>query len=221
MKQGAFIFGIGRSGTTFVTDLSMQAGYHAGLVQDTNENVHITRENDRLLRMNGGSWDNPPYDLKKGRIERSYLKNFLDPNEPKWVIKDPRMTWLYPIYKRILPHFKIIICLRDPHNVALSIYLQSRFEVSYHHARNLWTDYNLQIIKMFEDRVIECPPLVLYYPDMEDIDLLNNLDSDFIKVDKHISERLVRHKHSDSPTSIKELKIIRRMIGWNDAWRKR
>ena len=57
-----------------------------------------------------------------------------------WGWKDPRGSLLLPFWSRVVPHLKVVICLRDPHEVAASLSKRNGFSTQT--GLLLWRQYN-------------------------------------------------------------------------------
>src|SRR5215216_55744 len=135
------IAGMHRSGTSMVAKLLHLCGLYLGqqgdLVPPTPdnpdghwENMRFAGLNDEILNEFGGGWDHPPAIPDRwDEAERLHgikmkakiiLQEFAD-HEP-WGWKDPRNSLTLPVWKSIVPDLKVIICLRNPLEVALSLH---------------------------------------------------------------------------------------------------
>lgn len=93
------------------------------------ENVQFVALNDEILSRLGGSWNNPPefsagwermsevetltVQAKK-LIKRLAIQHY-------WGWKDPRNSLTLPFWRGIVPDLKVVICLRNPLEVAHSL----------------------------------------------------------------------------------------------------
>ncbi len=117
------------------------------------ENVKFHDLNDEILNEFGGGWDDPPsisheWNGKEGLLRLKaraevVLKEFRD-HEP-WGWKDPRNSLTLPFWMRLLPEMKILICLRNPLEVALS--LRARNFFSYSRSLTLWQIHNQLVLE--------------------------------------------------------------------------
>jgi hypothetical protein len=157
------ITGMHRSGTSLVSKLLHLSGLYLGQERDLLranafnqdgywENTKFVELNDELLNELGGAWDCPP-PLAEGWIEgkqfraieakaRVMLQEFVG-HEP-WGWKDPRNSLTIPFWKKLFPALKVVICLRNPLEVSLS--LHRRNDISHALALCLWKDYSQRII---------------------------------------------------------------------------
>ena len=125
-------------------DLELTIDNPAGYFEST-----LLREfNDKVLELAGYSWDRPPlgrmhwcqgrFLLEAVRIKsqfRGYAAN------RDWVDKDPRLSITYPLYSHILLERRpVAISLRDPLEVAGSLYLRDGFSIE--KGLLIWFMYN-------------------------------------------------------------------------------
>ena len=154
------IAGMHRSGTSMVARLLNLAGLSLGPDEglappkDDNpdgfwENVRIVAVNDELLTAAGGAWDLPPARLPGGETvarlkadATSALQRLGDARPVGW--KDPRNSLTLDFWKEHLPGLKVIVCLRNPLEVAISLNRRNFF--SYELGLHLWTEYNRRIL---------------------------------------------------------------------------
>ena len=93
------------------------------------ENVRFVALNDEILNRLGGSWNNPPEfppcweEMRevaaltapaKKLIKRLSVQN-------NWGWKDPRNSLTLPFWRQIIPDLRLVICLRNPLEVAHSM----------------------------------------------------------------------------------------------------
>lgn len=142
------IIGMHRSGTTMITQLLQRLGLYLGwMLQENSEALFFVDRNDKLMNVCGGAWDHPEpvenlvhhgqmRDLAVAQLRRdteslravSYLgpRGFLRQrtlsriNVP-WGWKDPRNTYLLPLWLDLFPEAKIIHIYRHPMDVAKSL----------------------------------------------------------------------------------------------------
>jgi hypothetical protein len=157
------IAGMHRSGTSMVTRLMNICGLHLGAQWDMNptqpdnpegywENIKFVTLNDELLAELGGGWDYPPQLApdwpetdKLARLRRKacvVVDDFRDCD--LWGWKDPRSSLLVPFWCSVQPDLKFVICLRNPLEVADSLYRRNMFS----RARSLalWREYNERVL---------------------------------------------------------------------------
>jgi hypothetical protein len=154
------IAGMHRSGTSMIASLLHTCGLDLGPKKDflppapNNpegfwESRSFLRLNDAILKELGGSWDHPPrmdvagweneprlHPLRKraGELARRFAGR-----EP-WGWKDPRNCLTLPLWRKLLPKMKVLICVRNPLAVAESLRLRNG--ISYADSLELWLTYN-------------------------------------------------------------------------------
>jgi hypothetical protein len=153
-----------RSGTSFITRLLQRGGLYLGEARSLLppgpdnpdgyfEHRGLSAINERLLRMFGGEWDLVPSlpdgwaeapELDALRNEAQRLSSELATNGP-WGWKDPRTSLTLPFWRSCIPGLKIVVCVRNPLEVAVS--LNRRNNISYELGLSLWTAYARQILK--------------------------------------------------------------------------
>lgn len=158
------ITGMHRSGTSMVTRLLHICGLYLGSDDDLMpakkdnpggywENLKFVGLNDEILNELGGGWDHPPpssndwiynpayaHLVKKGEVILSEFRG-----RSLWGWKDPRNSLILPFWLKLRPGLKVIHCVRNPLEVALS--LQKRNFFSYSHSLSLWMDYNQRVLQ--------------------------------------------------------------------------
>lgn len=157
------IAGMHRSGTSMVASLLHQCGLQLGpedqlmraTVDNQNgywENLRFKALNDEILREFGGSWEAAPAfpanfredeRFRRLRLRAESLLEEFKGREP-WGWKDPRNSLTLPFWSTLMPGLKIIVCLRNPYEVSLSL-RQRRYSP---HARglDLWRVFNQSIL---------------------------------------------------------------------------
>jgi hypothetical protein len=152
-----------RSGTSTVTQLLNRCGLYLGSEDkflasgEDNpdgywEHKGFRRINERILRTFGGGWDLPPplpadwqadERLRPLKAEADGLLREFN-GEESWGWKDPRNSLTLPFWMDLLPEVKVVVCLRNPLEVALS--LRKRAMSSYAFSLNLWKTYNERLL---------------------------------------------------------------------------
>ena len=155
------VVGMHRSGTSMVSALLHGAGLYLGqedeLMPATPENLDGFWENMRFFELNdeilgalGGGWDEPPARPKNGpvlaakRVKAEALVAEFDLHQP-WAWKDPRTTLLLPFWLDLLPDIRVVGCVRNPLEVALSLHRRNYF--SYERGLSLWLEYNQRLLE--------------------------------------------------------------------------
>lgn len=135
--------------------ISGQAGQAGENADGFWEHYDFYSLNERLLISLGAGWDQPEleegweysdkaapfisearYLLEKMRVETG--------NGPVWGWKDPRNSITLPFWKNLIPDLKVVVCLRDPIEVAQS--LQKRNNLSFAASEKLWNKYYESIL---------------------------------------------------------------------------
>ena len=163
MKECVVVLGMHRSGTSVLTGLlSFFGGYvGADLMKPTKdnpkgyfENNKIYLLNEKILRENDTSWHDYNFNIKKIKKDQfdayvSEAKAIIE-DELKYVkktlIKDPRISVLFPIWEKALLELgisiKVILAYRSPLEVAQS--LLKRDDMAIEKGLMLWSRYFLQ-----------------------------------------------------------------------------
>jgi hypothetical protein len=119
------------------------------------EDLRFVAMNDRLLDRLGGAWDNPPTmapgweaspDLEAERREAEAL---VGGRAEPWGWKDPRTSLTIPFWRRLLPAMKVVVCLRNPLEVADS--LRARGYTSERFGLALWEAYHRTLDEAVDD----------------------------------------------------------------------
>lgn len=152
------IAGMHRSGTSMVAKLLHNCGLHLGeggdLLPPSADNLdgyweHLAfvRLNEALLHELKGAWDNPPpftpADLEKPTVialqseAHAFGESFA--KHGVWGWKDPRNSITLPFWQKALGNLKVVICIRNPLEVVLS--LRKRGFPSVSRALDLWAAY--------------------------------------------------------------------------------
>ena len=133
------IAGMHRSGTSMIARLLQACGLFLGpeeeLGFDSNdgephfENVRFVALNDEILSRLGGSWNNPPEFVtgweKMPEIEALVVQGKKLTKRLRgqyyWGWKDPRNSLTLRFWQLIIPDLGVVICLRNPLEVARSL----------------------------------------------------------------------------------------------------
>lgn len=167
------ITGMHRSGTSMVARVLRDCGIYLGPDEDLLpaapgnidgfwENVRFVRLNDAILNELGGGWDSPPTaeactiepaTLLRFRAEAELLISAFSDKAP-WAWKDPRNCLTLPFWMDVLGRVKVLHCVRNPLEVAIS--LRQRSSLSYALSLSLWETYNQRLTSAApaEDRVV-------------------------------------------------------------------
>ncbi len=156
------IAGMHRSGTSVLTRMLNLCGCYLGAEADlvvateSNpeghwENLRFVRLNDQVLEELGCGWDHWR-ELATGwhrnshffwaRAQAGLLLQEFAGREP-WGWKDPRNSLTLPLWTDLVPDLRIVVCLRNPLEVAAS--LRQRNFMSHARSLALWEQYNRSI----------------------------------------------------------------------------
>jgi len=170
-KRGIFIGGMHRSGTSFLAkcfsvcgaDLgrrclgeveSSLGGYLEEIRKDAfnvrplSEDPVFSLYNTFLLDENGGSWDKIPDSITWSNIKFKLPLLFGDKMEP-FVVKDPRFSVLFHLYRPFFLNSPFIISVRSPMPTAISLSRRAETEgprLDVHKALQLWQVYYSNLI---------------------------------------------------------------------------
>lgn len=157
------VTGMHRSGTSMMAKVLNACGVYLGHERDlipanSNnpeghwEHADIVLLNDEILNELGGAWDCPPCSdadwarvLSSGRFRDrgEALLNELEAYKPCG-FKDPRASLTLPFWRAVSPDVKVVMCVRNPLEVALS--LKRRGLSSYMFGLRLWWVYNQRLL---------------------------------------------------------------------------
>jgi FkbM family methyltransferase len=128
------------------------------------EDLRFVALNDRILEKFQGAWDHPPV-LPPGwetsaslDTERRDAEAVLRWRAEPWGWKDPRNSLTIPFWRSLLPAMRVVICLRNPFEVADSLrargYTSERFGLSlweaYHRALEETVDGSFGLVTHYE-----------------------------------------------------------------------
>ena len=147
MKQTCIlILGMHRSGTSALTgtlnllDVDLGSELMKGAINNNDkgfyENIQVYNINEKLLKQMNSSWDDIFFNKSKlnvlddiTELESMLRKEFQ--HSQLFTIKDPRLTYLFPLYKKALTNMgvdiKVIIPHRNPLEVANSLKKRNQF----------------------------------------------------------------------------------------------
>ena len=166
------VAGMHRSGTSMVARLLSLCGVYLGPPENLSrsgpnnqkgfwENPDFVELNDNLLAVVHAGWDLLPSEFEWAPrpelaasltratqlIERSAVHQ-------RWGWKDPRNSLTLPFWLRLIPNLKVIICLRNPLEVARSLTVRNGTSLAF--GLNLWRSYNLAVCSFVakQDRLV-------------------------------------------------------------------
>ncbi|MEJ2637886.1 MAG: glycosyltransferase [Calditrichia bacterium] len=157
------IAGMHRSGTSMITRMLNISGLYLGQANQILpaahdnpkgfwENIEFVRINEDILSIFGGHWNKIPKlpgnwftsELMRPITERAKLLIQKTSIFYPWGWKDPRNSITYPFWNWLLPDLKVVIPLRDPYEVALSMNRRNEFPIEF--GLSLWYEYNNALI---------------------------------------------------------------------------
>lgn len=156
------VAGMHRSGTSMVARLLDSCGVSLGPADDLNdadtynpegyfEDKSFVKLNEDILSRFGGGWDDPP-ELAAGWESSPELDPFRaraaelieGVRRGVWGWKDPRSSLTLPFWRRLIPDLKVVVCLRNPLEVARSQFTRGDFEGT--SELRVWLTYYGQIL---------------------------------------------------------------------------
>lgn len=213
------ITGMHRSGTSSMAQLLHWCGVHLGPQDDLFtagpanpdgywENGKFVEINNRILDAYRGGWDLLPsferswYEselLAPVRAEAESVVRQFEYREP-WGWKDPRNSLTMPFWTNLLPEIKVVVCLRNPLEVALS--LRKRGNSSMAFGLNLWEIYNRRLLDaLSEDRYIVTHYEAYFYRPQEELRRV----LDFLGL--RASDQLISHARSSSLKGLRHHRV--------------
>jgi len=113
------------------------------------ENRSFLKLNDAILKELGGEWDRPagldavgwedePRFHRFHNQARKLVRRF--PGREPWGWKDPRNCLTLPLWNKVVPEMRVLLCVRNPLAVAES--LRAREGMSLAASFDLWLTYN-------------------------------------------------------------------------------
>ncbi|SFV68402.1 hypothetical protein MNB_SV-13-1254 [hydrothermal vent metagenome] len=150
MKRAYFILGMHRSGTSALGGVLELMGLEFGtdLMKATKgnpkghfENMFVYKLNEKILKENSFAWDSYHFDFNKIAVDKQkeYIKEAKKIIEKEFkdtenfVIKDPRICLLFPIWEKACSELgidiKIILPYRNPLEVAESLKVRNGFSL--------------------------------------------------------------------------------------------
>ncbi len=190
-KTCIIVLGMHRSGTSclmgslekyelFVDDISTWNPYNT---KGNREHPTVVELNNKVLKYNNASWDNPPSqigwndELREERDE--FIDMFLKTKEEFFGFKDPRTLFTIPFWEEGLKEkatIKYVGSYRDPNAVIASLTRRDS-SMSEEDALNLWQKYNVKLLDYYNEKSF---PMIEY--DMSEERYMANVS--------HIAKRL-------------------------------
>jgi hypothetical protein len=151
------ILGMHRSGTSCLAGSLEERGLFLGDVinfatfnrRGNKESPEIMQINNDLLTLNGGSWDNPPEEMRWNdelRTRRDKHIASLD-GRPIWGFKDPRTVFTLPFWQEALPDMHYVATFRHPFAVARSLQRRGPNLQPAIAPLELWMKYNRKLLQ--------------------------------------------------------------------------
>ena len=152
------VLGMHRSGTSCLTGSLERCGLFLGKVNrrapnNPKGNFEIEdarRIHEQILKVNGGSWQDPPHGVTFGRRQKRSLKAIatrLARHRPCG-LKDPRLLLLLDGWLDIVKSYALVGSYRHPVAVARS--LAKRNLMPKEEAYDLWLRYNAELVRQHE-----------------------------------------------------------------------
>jgi hypothetical protein len=154
------VIGMHRSGTSCLAGSLEQFGVFFGEVQQANrfnrkgnrEREDINRLNELVLAESGGSWREPPSILRwteeHARMRDAIIEDYRNAAKGPWGIKDPRLTFTLPFWRRALNEPVLVGTYRHPLTVAASLATRNGFGLA--KSLEIWRAYNSRLIALHE-----------------------------------------------------------------------
>jgi hypothetical protein len=154
------ILGMHRSGTSCLTGSLEEAGVYLGNVQRKNpynlkgncEHLKIMELHEDLFATNGGSWDNPPDNVKWLDKHRKLRDEIIREYEtiPFWGFKDPRVLFALDGWMEVLPDISLIGTFRYPLATARSLERRNQFPLE--KGFQIWLAYNTKLLEYYDKK---------------------------------------------------------------------
>jgi hypothetical protein len=149
------VLGMHRSGTSCFTRMLTDCGLNlGGPVVGANasnkaghwESAEGLAINELILRRNGGTWDEPPKELRCDALLRCKMRRFVGDlhRHGLAVWKDPRTVLTFLLWKPLLCRYYLVAAVRHPMSVARSLQKRDGFDLR--KGLDLWCRYNEQLL---------------------------------------------------------------------------
>jgi glycosyltransferase involved in cell wall biosynthesis len=174
-NPGIIVLGMHRSGTSAVTRVLAAAGAYPGDESDLLpvhatdnpvgywERADLTGEHDQFLKSVGHRWDRMAgldalnTDAGAGATLQANIRGIiqaLDQHGSPWLVKDPRLCVLLPLWLPLLDRAAFVIVVRDPREIALSLRSTPRGTLTSQLPLALWEKYLVSALKALEGREV-------------------------------------------------------------------
>lgn len=134
------ILGMHRSGTSYLS--SCFEGLRTGALNNKHECKYIFLINEKLLKINGGSWDDPPDHIETTKELEKCRDEILGKID---IFKDPRTLLLLDFWGDL----NYIGIFRHPTAVANSLKRRNNFSLEFGY--RLWFIYNKKLLELKKD----------------------------------------------------------------------
>lgn len=157
------IVGMHRSGTSMVARVLNACGLFLGREDELIgpardnpegfwENLHFVELNEEIMARFGGSWNAPPAFPARWEFEPEVEPLLGKATElvarfdgrTHWGWKDPRSSLTIPFWLRVVPSLKVVVCVRNPLEVAHSLFVRGDTKSAAQF--QLWLHYYRQIL---------------------------------------------------------------------------
>lgn len=149
------ILGMHRSGTSCLAGCLEHAGLYLGNVnrcaafnvKGNFELKEVWHLHNQILKANGGSWHQPPAEVRADEEQKEALRGIADrlSKHAPCALKDPRLLLLLDMWMEIVESPVLIGAYRHPVAVARS--LSRRDQMAESDAFNLWLFYNAELVQ--------------------------------------------------------------------------
>jgi hypothetical protein len=167
------IAGMHRSGTSLVGQILHSCGPYLGAYRQLAasaadnldgywEHPDFHQLNDDILSHFGGGWDLAPSlpagweDLPELEPLRQRARELIGQfdDQPFWGWKDPRSALTMPFWRRLIPGLKVVICVRNPLEVAQSLSRRGMSSLAF--GLRLWQTYYERLLATvpLQDRIV-------------------------------------------------------------------
>jgi len=212
--QTLIIVGMHRSGTSCVTRIFNLCDVYLGpsLLEPQHdnpkgfwENSYIFEINEKILKQSGGSWDNPPENIKVTFFDKLAMMNVLYNRRNSILgIKDPRLLITWEAWEPFIESYTIAGVFRHPFSVSKSLYKRNNFDTL--KGVDLWEKYNNKLINF-----IKSDSVILI--DFDNPDSFKDKISNVLqKLDLRLNEHALKfynpnNRNSDDINAIEDSKI--------------
>jgi len=151
------ILGMHRSGTSCLAGCLEERGLFLGDVinfakfnrRGNKENPEIMQINNDLLKLNGGTWDNPPEEMRWSDELRARRDAHIASlaGRPVWGFKDPRTVFTLPFWQEAVPDMRYVATFRHPFAVVRSLQRRGPNLHPIIAPIDLWMKYNLRLLQ--------------------------------------------------------------------------